>query len=250
MDSTNGLPPLPPIEGGPGGLDPLLSLKGVTKSFPCAGKNKDRLVILREVDFDLAAGETVAVVGASGIGKSTLLHIIGTLDRPDSGQFWFKGADVFGFTDDALAGFRNASIGFVFQFHHLLPEFSAMENVMMPALINGQSKVKAKETAETLLSHIGLGDRQAHRVTDLSGGEQQRVALARAISLKPALLLADEPTGNLDKKNSQAVHDLLRELNQEFGMTLMVVTHNMELAAYMDRRVTLVDGKISEIESG
>ncbi len=226
---------------------PLLSLKGITKSFPSVSGNGDRLVILREVDFDVTAGETMAVVGASGIGKSTLLHIIGTLDRPDSGQLYFNGTDVFGFTDEALAGFRNASIGFVFQFHHLLAEFTALENVMMPALINGQSKTRAREAAADLLSRMGLSNRRRHRVTDLSGGEQQRVALARALVLKPALLLADEPTGNLDKGNSEVVHNLLYELNREFGMTLMVVTHNMELATYMTRRVTLVDGQVTEM---
>jgi lipoprotein-releasing system ATP-binding protein len=227
--------------------DPLLSLRGITKSFPSVSGNGDRLVILREVDFDVAAGETMAVVGASGIGKSTLLHIIGTLDRPDSGRLLFNGTDVFGYTDEALAGFRNASIGFVFQFHHLMAEFSALENVMMPALINRQPKPQAREAAGDLLSRMGLRDRRHHRVTDLSGGEQQRVALARALVLKPALLLADEPTGNLDKGNSEAVHELLYELNRELGMTLMVVTHNMELAAYMARRVTLADGQVTEM---
>jgi lipoprotein-releasing system ATP-binding protein len=226
---------------------PLLSLKGITKSFPSASGDGDRLVILREVDFDVAAGETLAVVGASGIGKSTLLHIIGTLDRPDGGQLLFNGTDVFGYTDEALAGFRNRSIGFVFQFHHLLAEFSALENVMMPALINGRTRPRAREAAEDLLSRMGLQNRMRHRVTDLSGGEQQRVALARALVLKPALLLADEPTGNLDKGNSEAVHELLYRLNRELGMTLMVVTHNMELAAYMARRVTLVDGQVTEM---
>jgi lipoprotein-releasing system ATP-binding protein len=231
-----------------GGSDtPLLSLRGITKSFPSVSGNGDRLVILREVDFNVAPGETLAVVGASGIGKSTLLHIIGTLDRPDSGQLLFNGTDVFGYSDESLAGFRNTSIGFVFQFHHLMAEFSALENVMMPALINRQTKSEAREAAEALLSRMGLKDRRHHRVTDLSGGEQQRVALARALVLKPALLLADEPTGNLDKGNSEAVHELLYELNRELGMTLMVVTHNMELAAYMARRVTLVDGQVTEM---
>lgn len=229
------------------GNSPLLSLKGITKSFSNVSGDGERLFILREVDFDVAAGETLAVVGASGIGKSTLLHIIGTLDRPDSGQFLFNGTDVFGYTDEALAGFRNRSVGFVFQFHHLLAEFSALENVMMPALINGQSRPRAQTAAEDLLGRMGLRNRMGHRVTDLSGGEQQRVALARALVLKPALLLADEPTGNLDKRNSEAVHNLLYELNRELGMTLMVVTHNMELAAYMARRVTLADGQVTEM---
>ncbi len=232
---------------GDSGNAPLISLRGVTKSFPSVSGGGDRLVILRDVDFDVAAGETLAVVGASGIGKSTLLHIIGTLDRPDSGQLLFNGTDVFGYTDEALAGFRNRSIGFVFQFHHLLAEFSALENVMMPALINGRTQARAREAAGDLLSRMGLQNRMRHRVTDLSGGEQQRVALARALVLKPALLLADEPTGNLDKGNSEAVHELLYRLNRELGMTLMVVTHNTELADYMTRRVTLVDGQVTEM---
>jgi len=196
----------------------------------------------------LNAGETLAVVGPSGIGKSTLLHILGTLDRPDKGKVLFKGEEVFEFDDAKLARFRNKSVGFVFQFHHLLPEFSALENAMMPALISGLSKDRAGEAAEMILGRVGLKERLFHRVAKLSGGEQQRVALARALVLKPDILLADEPTGNLDKKNSEQVHDLLLELNQELGMTLVVVTHNMELANYMSRRVTIIDGLLVETD--
>jgi len=184
-------------------------------------------------------------VGPSGIGKSTLLHIIGTLDRPDSGKLLFNGEDVFLFDDLKLARFRNESVGFVFQFHHLLPEFSALENVMMPALIQGTGKQLAAQAAEEGLVNVGLQDRLNYRVGKLSGGEQQRVALARALILKPLVLLADEPTGNLDKTNSEHIHSLLMELNREFSMTLVVVTHNTELASCMSRRVTIVDGQLS-----
>ncbi len=222
----------------------IISARGLCKSFNSSGGT--RIDILKKLDFDLNAGETVAIVGASGIGKSTLLHILGTIDRPDAGTLLFRNENVFLFNDEKLAKFRNMSIGFVFQFHHLLPEFSAVENTMMPALIQGIDKKGARETAEAMLVRVGLENRMFNRVTDLSGGEQQRVALARALLLKPAVLLADEPTGNLDKKNSEQVHALLMELNREFSMTLAVVTHNTELAAYMSRRVTIVDGQLAE----
>lgn len=222
----------------------LLCLKEVNKSFTNGGVG---IEILKDLNFDLLGGETVAIVGASGIGKSTLLHIIGTLERPDSGQLLFKGADIFQYDDAALAKFRNESIGFVFQFHHLLPEFSAVENAMMPALISGRSKRQAAEVAESILIRVGLKDRLKYRVGKLSGGEQQRVALARALVLEPSVLLADEPTGNLDNANSQLVHELLLELNQEYSMTLVVVTHNMELASFMSRRVTITEGKLKEL---
>ncbi len=222
----------------------LITATGLCKSFNTSG---GRIDIIKDLNFDLDAGETVAVVGASGIGKSTLLHILGTLDRPDSGTLLFHGEDVFLFDDVKLAKFRNESVGFVFQFHHLLPEFSALENAMMPALIKGVSKKSAREAAETILVRVGLKDRLFHRVGKLSGGEQQRVALARALVLKPVILLADEPTGNLDKRNSEQVHALFLELNRELGMTLVVVTHNMELASYMSRSVTIVDGQLVEM---
>lgn len=224
--------------------DPIVTLKNISKGFQTDG---NRIEVLENVDFTIQEGETVAVIGASGIGKSTLLHIIGTLDRPDSGSLFFRGQNVLAFNDEALAAFRNKTMGFVFQFHLLLPEFSTLENVMMPALIQGQKKKAAREKAEAILIRVGLQDRLVHRVGELSGGEQQRVALARALVLKPALLLADEPTGNLDKKNSEQVHQLLMELNREFRMTLMVVTHNMALADYMERRVTLADRKLVEV---
>lgn len=220
----------------------LITARSLNKSFTNGGA---RIDILKDLNFDLSAGETVAIVGASGIGKSTLLHILGTLDRPDSGNLFFKGEDVFLYDDLHLARFRNQSVGFVFQFHHLLPEFNAVENTMMPALIGGQSKRSASLAAEDLLVRVGLKDRLLYRVGKLSGGEQQRVALARALVLKPDVLLADEPTGNLDEANSDHIHSLLIELNQEFSMTLVVVTHNLQLASFMSRRVTIADGKLT-----
>jgi len=223
-------------------VENIITVRNLSKSFANGGVSID---ILKGLNFDLPATETVAIVGASGIGKSTLLHIIGTLDRPDSGKLLFKGEDVFLFDNLKLARFRNESVGFVFQFHHLLPEFSALENAMMPALIQGIRKQHAAQAAEEVLVRVGLKDRLNYRVGKLSGGEQQRVALARALVLKPLVLLADEPTGNLDKTNSDHIHSLLMELNREFSMTLVVVTHNMELAACMSRRVTIAEGKLT-----
>ena len=198
------------------------------------------------MNLSLGEGDTLAIVGASGIGKSTFLHILGTLDRPDNGKLYFQGEDVLLFDNNRLARFRNKSIGFMFQFHHLLPEFSALENASMPALIHGYPREKAMAAAETILVRVGLQDRLDHRVGKLSGGEQQRVALARALVMRPQILLADEPTGNLDTRNSDQVHELLLELNQEFSMTMVVVTHNMQLAAFMSRCVTIADGQFVE----
>ena len=226
--------------------DRLIVVRELCKSFNNSGS---RIDILKGVDLELDAGETIAVVGASGIGKSTLLHLLGALDRPDNGTFLFQGEDVFLFDGLKLARFRNEFVGYVFQFHHLLPEFSALENAMMPGLIKGLDKKKARKAAESILVKVGLKDRLFYRVGKLSGGEQQRVALARALVLKPVVLLADEPTGNLDKKNSEQVHELLLELNREFCVTLVVVTHNMELASYMSRRATIIDGKLVELEN-
>lgn len=223
--------------------DRLITGRDLTKSFRNGGVSID---VLQGINADLDIGETVAIVGPSGIGKSTLLHILGTLDRPDDGTLLFQGENILRYDDAKLAAFRNKAVGFVFQFHHLLPEFSALENTMMPALINGFGKAKADQTAEEILVRVGLQDRLHHRVGKLSGGEQQRVALARALVLKPAILLADEPTGNLDKKNSDQVHELVLELNQEFSMTLVVVTHNMELASYMSRCVTIIEGQLQD----
>jgi lipoprotein-releasing system ATP-binding protein len=220
---------------------PLIEARDICKSFQNEGSQLD---ILKEASFSLAPGETVAVVGASGIGKSTFLHVVGTLEKPDAGELLFGRKDVCRLDPLAMARLRNKDIGFVFQFHYLLPEFSALENTMMPALIQGIQKSTAAEAARKILVRVGLEHRLNYRVSKLSGGEQQRVALARALVLNPRVLLADEPTGNLDRKNSQQVHELLTELNREFGMAVVVVTHNAELAALMSRRVTILDGKV------
>ncbi len=246
MDNAEGYPdagrPDPKNPAAPQ-ADRWIRCRDLAKSFQNGGV---RIDVLKGVNLDLAIGETVAIVGASGIGKSTLLHILGTLDRPDSGTLEFQGEDVFRYNDFKLAQFRNRTIGFVFQFHHLLPEFSALENAMMPALINGVDKPDASKAAEEILVRVGLQDRLHLRVGKLSGGEQQRVALARALVLKPAMLLADEPTGNLDNTNSDQVHQLDLELNRELSMALVVVTHNTELASYMSRCVTIVDGRLQD----
>jgi lipoprotein-releasing system ATP-binding protein len=219
----------------------ILKAIGISKAF---NSSEARIEILKNINFDLNQGGTMSIVGASGIGKSTLLHIIGTLDYPDSGSIFFQDDEVSRFDFNRLSKFRNESIGFVFQFHHLLSDFSAVENTMMPALIKGISKQKAKEEAEKILIRVGLRDRMNSRVNTLSGGEQQRVAIARALVLKPVILLADEPTGNLDKRNSEQVHELLIELNHELNMAMIVVTHNLELASLMQRCVTIVDGQL------
>ncbi|MBT8492450.1 MAG: ABC transporter ATP-binding protein [Deltaproteobacteria bacterium] len=215
----------------------------MTKSFEHGGK---KLEILRGVTFSLEPGEMVAIVGASGAGKSTLLHVLGTLDLPTTGNVRIGGTDITSLGPAALADFRNRTIGFVFQFHHLLPEFTAVENVMMPALIQRQNRDKARSDAERILGRVGLGKRLTHRPSELSGGEQQRVALARAMCIKPPLLLADEPTGNLDSNTGGEIHDLFFELNRERGSTMLVVTHNKELAAGMPRVLEMIDGRIDE----
>jgi len=209
---------------------------------------QDKVEVLKGVDLTVAKGETVAVVGASGVGKSTLLHILGALDRPTAGRVMVGGRDVFQMDEAALAAFRNRHVGFVFQFHHLLPEFSALENVMMPALIARQDKAWAQGRAMELLDEVGLADRSSHRVGQLSGGEAQRVALARALVLEPSLLLADEPTGNLDEGTGEKVHQLLVRLNQSHGLTTLVATHNVRLAEALGRRVRLADGKAYSLD--
>lgn len=241
----NDIHPTPDSPGESSTSNTILSAVGISKSFQSA---KNVIDVLSYVDFDLRAGETLAVVGASGIGKSTLLHILGTLDYPDSGELFYHGKDVFSFDDHHLARFRNETMGFVFQFHHLLPEFSAVENAMMPAMIQGIEKGQAKQMAENILVRVGLADRLNQKVPELSGGEQQRVALARALVLKPAILFADEPTGNLDRQNSEQVHRLLLELNAEMGMSIVVVTHNMELADCMERHATISRGRLEYLK--
>jgi lipoprotein-releasing system ATP-binding protein len=200
------------------------------------------LPVLRDVDLLLEPGDMVAVVGASGVGKSTLLQILGTLDLPTSGSINFNGEELTQMGPARLAEFRNRSIGFVFQFHHLLPEFTALENVMMPALIQKVAVPAARAKARDILGRVGLSHRLTHRPSELSGGEQQRVALARAMVLEPSLLLADEPTGNLDRATGEAIHQLFLDLNSERGSTLLVVTHNPELARLMPRKLRMIDG--------
>lgn len=202
--------------------------------------------VLKGLNLSIGRGERMAIVGASGAGKSTLLHILGTLDRPVSGEVLYGGVNPFTLNDNALAGFRNRRIGFVFQFHHLLPEFNAVENVMMPLVIAGVSPRDAAREAEEVLTDVGLKERLTHKPGELSGGEQQRVAVARALVLKPDVLLADEPTGNLDAKTGDTVHNLLIEINEKKGVTMVIVTHNESLAERMKRVISLVDGKAEE----
>ena len=229
----------PDPTGGAAKTGATVSVRNLSKVYEHGGVS---LQVLTGVDLELHAGEMVAVVGASGVGKSTLLQILGTLDLPTSGTINFNGEELTKMGPTRLAEFRNRSIGFVFQFHHLLPEFSALENVMMPALIQGVAVGKARTRARDILGRVGLSHRLTHRPSELSGGEQQRVALARAMVLEPSLLLADEPTGNLDRATGEAIHQLFLELNREHGSTLLVVTHNPELANLMPRRMRMVDG--------
>ena len=202
--------------------------------------------VLRGVDLDVKAGERMAIVGQSGSGKSTLLHLLGTLDRPDEGDIQYDGQSILGFDSTELADLRNRRVGFVFQFHHLLPEFSALENVMMPAMIQRMPKQESKPRAMALLDSVGLSDRVEHKPGELSGGEQQRVALARALMLRPGLLLADEVTGNLDTETGAGIHDLLVRINEEQKITLIVVTHNPDLAGKLGRVTRLKEGIIGE----
>ena len=211
----------------------------LAKSYDHGGK---ALPILWDVDLTLQPGEMVAVVGASGIGKSTFLQILGTLDLPTAGSIKFDGEELTTMSPSRLAEFRNRKIGFVFQFHHLLPDFTALENVMMPALIQRMATERARRKARDILGRVGLAHRLTHRPGELSGGEQQRVALARAMVLEPSLLLADEPTGNLDRSTGEAIHQQFLELNRERGSTLLVVTHNPDLAVLMPRKIRMVDG--------
>lgn len=215
----------------------MLRTNGITKSF-------GPLQILKGIDMEVNEGEIVSVVGASGAGKTTLLQILGTLDSPDQGELILDGVNPFNLTRKKLSSFRNESIGFVFQFHQLLPEFTAVENVMLPALIKGISPLQAKKEAIRLLSVLSLENRQEHKPNELSGGEQQRIAVARSLINNPKVVFADEPSGNLDSKNSSELHELFFSLRDEFNQTFVIVTHNKELANMTDRKLIISDGLI------
>lgn len=224
----------------------VLEGRNLVKSY--RGGDGGVINVLSGVNITVARGEMVAIVGASGAGKSTLLHVLGALDRPSAGEITLAGHQVHGRTDDELSAMRNHSVGFVFQFHHLLREFSALENVMMPLLIGGAKEAVARSRAEELLSRVGLSGRMHHRPGELSGGEQQRTAVARALSSDPAIVLADEPSGNLDHQNAERLHDLFAELARDLEIGMVVVTHNRSLAARADRALLLEDGRLSETD--
>lgn len=219
----------------------LLEARGIKKTFLRQGAE---IPVLQGVDFALRAGERVAIAGASGAGKSTFLHVLGTLEQPTAGALTFEGRDLLKMGEAEKSGFRNRELGFVFQFHYLLPECTALENVMMPALIGGEPFPKAEERARSLLETVGLTHRLEHRPSELSGGEQQRVAIARAIARKPRILLADELTGNLDSANREKIFELLLDLQKQTGVAILLVTHDEELASRMDRIVTMCDGRL------
>ncbi len=223
---------------------PLLSVHALKKSYPSGGGRS--LQVLRGVDFEARSGEVVAITGESGTGKSTLLHLLGALDRPDSGSVYCRGKEVFSASDEELAAFRNREIGFVFQFHHLLPEFTALENVAMPALIRHRRLSEVRDRAMMLLRMLHLDERAAHRPGELSGGEQQRVAVARALMNQPGLVLADEPSGNLDAKNAAHLHEEMIRLSRDLGCTFVLATHNLALAASADRVLRLEEGVLRQ----
>lgn len=225
-------------------MSSLIEVRGLQKSFVEGG---EEIQVLRGLDMELSSGERVAIVGESGVGKSTLLHILGTLDRPTGGRVLYQGRDILSFDDEALAEFRNRELGFVFQFHYLLPDFNALENVMLPALIQGWPWERAWEEAAQLLDAVGLGDRMSHRPGKLSGGEQQRVAVARAVILKPQVILADEPTGDLDPHTGEEVENILFRLNEEKGVAFVIATHNWQFASRIGRRMELREGRLFPI---
>jgi lipoprotein-releasing system ATP-binding protein len=220
----------------------FVTVAGLNKYYTAANK---RLHVLRDLDLSVERGEMVAIMGASGVGKSTLLHVLGGLDTIDSGQVTVGEHDIASMNDEARVGFRNRHIGFVFQFHHLLPEFTAVENAMMPLRIARESAANARPKAEALLARVGLTDRLDHRPGMLSGGEQQRVAVSRALVMQPSLLLADEPTGDLDEATADSLHELLRSMHSEFGLTAIIATHNPRLAAQCDRTLRLEGGRLT-----
>lgn len=220
----------------------MIDIKGITKSF-------GSLQVLKGIDLHIDKGEVVSIVGPSGAGKTTLLQIIGTLDKPDSGQIIIDGTDVSSLSRKKLSEFRNQHIGFVFQFHQLLPEFTALENIMIPAFIAGKSRSEAKKKAEELLDFMGLSDRAGHKPSELSGGEKQRVAVARALINNPAVILADEPSGSLDSKNKEELHQLFFNLRDKFGQTFVIVTHDEHLARITDRTIAMRDGMLETADN-
>ncbi|MBW7867533.1 MAG: ABC transporter ATP-binding protein [Brumimicrobium sp.] len=214
----------------------MIEVKNIVKTY-------EKVKVLQGIDLNVKKSELISIVGASGAGKSTLLHILGTLDKPDSGEYLIDGVNPFLLSQKQLAKFRNESIGFVFQFHQLLPEFTALENAILPALIKGEDKAKAEIKAKELFSFLNLSNRDEHKPSALSGGEQQRVAVARALINNPKIILADEPSGNLDTKNAEELHQLFFKLRESFGQTFIIVTHNSHLADISDRKLEMADGK-------
>ena len=227
----------------------ILRCTNIHKYFSLDKKDSSRLHVLKGIDFEVFEGEVVTIVGASGSGKSTLLHILGGLDQPTDGKVFWLGKDISLFNDETLAKQRITHVGFVFQFHHLLPEFTALENVMIPLMINSRSRNESEEKAKELLAKVDLSSRIYHKPTELSGGEQQRVAVARALANNPKIVFADEPTGNLDSINSQQVHELLIELNKSQKQTFVIVTHNEKFAEQSNRVFRMVDGKLQQLKS-
>lgn len=221
----------------------MISVKGLCKTYGAGAKKVD---VLKGIDLTINKGDTVAIVGASGVGKSTFLNILGALDRPSTGEVLYKGEEIFKYDDKKLASFRNRFIGFVFQFHHLLPEFTALENVLLPFIIGGGAMSEASAKAEGLLKEVGLGGRLNHKPGELSGGEAQRAAIVRALIQSPEVILADEPTGNLDSKTGEEVFEVLMHLNKARSMTMAIVTHNEKLAGRLSRRLKMIDGSIRE----
>ncbi len=225
------------------GVEPVLNVEGLQKSFTKGGRD---IHVLERLDLSVYKGEIVGILGASGAGKSTLLHLVGGLDRPDSGRVVCNGTDIFKLSEPDLAGFRNRRIGFVFQMHYLLSEFTCIENVMMPGIIAGMDMNLVRERAEDLLEKVGLADRMTHRPGELSGGEQQRAAVARALVNEPSMVLADEPTGNLDTGTAGAVQELFLSLNRDLEITFLIVTHNREMAANFHRRLLIKNGTLHQ----
>ena len=219
----------------------FLEASGLVKSYPVGGRS---LTVLRDLDLQVAAGEMLAIVGASGVGKSTLLHVLGGLDRVDEGRIAVDGAELTAMAPAEVVAFRNRRVGFVFQFHHLLPEFNALENAEMPMRIARMPMAEARPLAEEMLARVGLGERLTHRPGMLSGGEQQRVAVARALVMRPSILLADEPTGDLDEATADSLHELLRDMHRDFGLTSIIATHNPRLSAACDRTLRLESGRL------